>query len=93
MRYNITSVHTAGESVGHPCSEGTYEDPTDEFEDIVEADSPQAAEAIGAAMMADLVESWPICDCPRHETPGTESWWNSMAIRVIPLVGGGDTAS
>jgi len=82
MRFIATAEHTQGQSVGHPCSSGSYDDPTDGFQAGIDCESLDAARAAAQAALEGRVESWPACECGRRA--GSDPWWESVAIQLWP---------
>lgn len=78
--YHIWAEHTSGQSVGHPCTTGVFSDPTDQFSEVVEAESEAAAEEMGRKLLAKIVEESEPCSCQRHWQAGSNSWWGGVAI-------------
>ena len=86
-KYRITAEHTKGKSVGHPCVDGVYSDPTDSFECEVFAADEDEAERKAQTELDLVVDASDVCKCRRHLQPGSDSWLNSVAFRVQQLVG------
>ncbi len=82
MRWLVTAEHCSGRSVGHPCLKGVYSDPTDGFDEIIEADSEESAIDLGMTALEQLVEEANSCDCERQLSPGGEQWWDSVALHA-----------
>lgn len=82
--FRITAEHCNGESVDHPCTKGIYSDPTECFERVVEAETEQAAIDAGQDLLAELVDGAEPCDCRRKCQPGSDRWWNSVALSSAP---------
>lgn len=84
-RYIVTAEHGNGQSVGHPCRNGIYPDPTDSFECRVEAGSETAAIMLATEELGRIVDKWGQCDCQRAECPGSNSWWESVAFMATEV--------
>lgn len=84
MKFIATAEHTAGTSVGHPCSKGIYSDPTDHWEEDIEARDEEDAQHKAFKSLQKLVSDYPACDCRRKLEPGSNRWWNSVIVTVTP---------
>lgn len=84
-RYRCTAGHTQGKSIGHCCSIGVWDDPTETFEIEVEAVDAREAERIGCEQLLKIVNDAEPCPCQRHEVPGYDSWWESVAVTAERL--------
>ena len=82
MQYKITAEHCNGASVSHSCTTGIYSDPTDYFQEKIEANSEEEANFIGLRRLQQIVEDSEPCHCHRHLEPGYDSWWNSVSISI-----------
>ncbi len=82
MKYYAWAEHCGGASVGHPCATGVYPDPADGWETAIEADSAESAQAEAERRFAESVQSAGPCDCSRRLSPGSERWWDSVAVTV-----------
>lgn len=76
----VTAEHCSGKSVGHPCIDGVYSDPTDGFVVIVAATDEEAAEIKAYRELEWIIEESTPCKCRRHEHAGGNSWWSSVAL-------------
>lgn len=83
--YCVTAEHCNGKSVGHPCRKGIYDDPTDQFETFVDADSPEAAMKIARDQLRVIVGATETCECRKSKTLGNGDWWNSVAFLTEPI--------
>lgn len=81
--FKITAEHSCGKSVGHPCVDGVYDDPTDSFEIEVEAADADEAERKGMAELLSIADEAEPCGCHRHLSPGSDSWVNSVCLIVV----------
>lgn len=86
-RYRITAEHSCGKSVSHPCVDGVYCDPTDDFQTDVEARDESEAERMGLAELLALADAAEPCKCRRHLSPGSDAWVGSVALSVVELSG------
>ena len=85
MRYEITAEHTQGRSVSHPCTNGVYDDPTDEFSVVVDAESEDEAVGVGWDALDKIVRASQPCDCKRHLQAGGEQWTESVCLTATKL--------
>lgn len=81
-RYHVWAEHTAGASVGHPCTAGVYSDPTDQWSEEIEAENEDSAREIAHAKLAETLKDAEPCGCEFHHCPGSDRWWNSVHITV-----------
>lgn len=84
MKFEATAEHTAGASISHPCSKGSWNDPVDHWQPDIDAPSLDAARKLAHNDLADIVDTFPKCDCRRKEQPGSNRWWNSVIISLWP---------
>jgi len=82
MKFIVTAEHTSGRSVGHSCTKGIYEDPTDTWQAEVAATDEDQAEHYARQLLSDVVLKWPTCDCHRKLQPGSSEWWKSVVFSV-----------
>ena len=82
--FNITAEHTSGESVGHHCTTGVYSDPTDSFDEYIEAKNEEQAIKQAWKLLMDAVDSQGECNCKRREVAfaGSDSWCNSVSFNI-----------
>lgn len=78
--YYCTAEHTSGASVDHPCTTGIYSDPTDVFDEQVEAENQEAAHEEAMRRLEEIVDGRDPCRCQRKLEPGSNSWWDSICI-------------
>lgn len=81
--FRVTAEHCSGKSVSHPCVDGVYEDPANDFETVVEAADESAAERIAMAELLAIADAAEPCKCRRHLCPGSDSWANSVALIAV----------
>lgn len=84
-RYRITAEHSCGKSVSHPCVDGVYSDPTDDFDLEIEACDESEAERKGLAELVALADAAEPCKCRRRLSPGSDAWVGSVALSVIQM--------
>lgn len=84
MNFTATAEHTSGASVGHPCTRGVYSDPTDMWQEEIEADGLSEANEKAHAALSKIVEEYDPCNCQRKEQPGSNRWWASVSISLWP---------
>lgn len=76
-------VHTQGKSVSHPCHNGVYDDPIEQFgEQEIEANSEEEAEGIAWFWLRNIVNESKCCRCSRGDERGSDSWWESVVPNV-----------
>lgn len=78
--YRVTARHCSGKSVSHPCRPGVYDDPTDNFDEMIGATSHDEAINQGYAILREMVASYEPCACRRGLNPGSEAWWESVSL-------------
>jgi len=82
MKWKLTAEHCNGKSVAHPCKNGVYDDPANTFETEVRASDEAEAEREGLRLLKKIVETYPPCNCTLGKCPGSNDWWNSVAIHA-----------
>ena len=78
--YHLWAEHTAGQSIGHPCSTGVWDDPTERLDCTIDAESEADAETIGMQELEAIVAKYTPCDCRRKLSAGNDRWWSSVRI-------------
>ena len=81
--WRLSAEHTSGKSVGHCCTCGVYDDPTASWEAVISAATEEAAQEIGESLLAEVVEEAEVCNCNRQLKPGSNDWWNSVAVSAV----------
>lgn len=84
MKFKATAEHSGGASVGHPCKTGVFSDPTDSWEETIEADDIDDARDKAQTALESIVEEAEECHCQRKRQAGGERWWNSVSISLWP---------
>jgi hypothetical protein len=84
MKFIATAEHTQGKSVAHHCRRGVYSDPTDGFQVEITADSIHDAMQLAHDDLREIVDDCRDCWCERRLSPGSDSWWESIAIALWP---------
>lgn len=84
MKFTATAEHCSGGSVGHPCRTGIYSDPTDSWQEDIDAPTIKAAEEIANDRLWATVNEYEPCACQRRLSPGRNSWWSSVSISLWP---------
>jgi hypothetical protein len=85
LRWRVTAEHTQGKSVDHPCTSGVYSDPANDLDLLdVTATTPDEAERHGIEAIQEACDEREPCNCRRHLSAGSEAWWNSVAVHVVP---------
>lgn len=84
MKFIARCEHGGGASVGHPCTDGVYDDPSEFWEVDVDADDIDEAEELAHAQLCEAVDVMEPCRCHRRLQPGSDRWWESVCITLWP---------
>ena len=84
VKFIATAEHVGGKSVGHPCKLGIFCDPTDSWQQDIEATTLGKAEGLAQTALAVLVEEAEMCRCRQERHAGSNSWWSSVCISLWP---------
>jgi hypothetical protein len=83
--YYCWAEHTAGKSIGHSCSTGSFSDPSDDWILEVTAENQDEAYVLAGKQFEAHVKDWEennreACCCGKYSGSLWNSWWDSVAV-------------